>query len=117
MFTSARTLITRAAILVITALSAALWANTALAGPPTLNTVVQYHDLDLSTEAGVQALYERIKTAAKRMCFHQTVGQSVIDKGAVYVACYKEAVANVVKQIGQARLAAIHRADSRLAVK
>jgi len=116
MFTSARTLITRAAPLVITALSVALSANLAFAAPPTSSTVVQYRELDLSTEAGVQALYERIKTAASQLCWHETVGHSVIDKEALYLDCYKEAVANGVTQIGQARLTAIHRADSRLAV-
>jgi len=111
MLTSARTMITRAATLGITALSVALWANTALAGPSTSSTVVHYRDLDLSTDAGVQALYERIKSAAQRLCFHATVGHSVIDKEALYVACYKDAVASAVKQIGQARLAAMHRAE------
>lgn len=115
MFTSARTLITCTAALVITALSVALWANTALAGPPPSSTVVQYHDLDLSTDAGLQALYARIKTAAKRVCFHETSGHSLLDKQEQYFACYKYAVANAVRDIGQARLAAIHRAQSRLA--
>ena len=115
MFTSARTLITRAAPLVITALSVALSANVAFAAPPTSSTVVQYRDLDLSTEAGVQALYERIKTAAKRVCFHETDGQSLVDKQAVYVACYRDTIGNAVKQLGVARLAAVHRAQSRLA--
>ena len=115
MFTSARTVITGTATLVITALSVALSGNTALAGPPTSSIVVHFRDLDLSTDVGVQALYERIKTAAKRVCFHETDGQSLVDKQAVYVACYRDTIGNAVKQVGEARLAAVHRAQSRLA--
>jgi len=115
MSTSARAVITGAATLVITALSVTLWSNTALAGPPTSSIVVPFRDLDLATDVGVQALYERIKTAAKRVCFHETDGQSLVDKQAVYIACYRDTIGNAVKQVGEARLAAVHRAQSRLA--
>jgi len=114
MSTSARAVITGAATLVITALSVTLWSNTALAGPPTSSIVVPFRDLDLATDVGVQALYERIKTAAKRVCFHETDGQSLVDKQAVYIACYRDTIGNAVKQVGEARLAAVHRAQSRL---
>ena len=115
MLTSTRAVITHAATLVITALSVVLWANTALAGPATSSIVVHFRDLDLSTDAGVQELYERIKAAARRVCFHETDGQSLVDKQAVYVACYQDTLGNAVKQVGEARLAAAHRARSRLA--
>lgn len=114
MFTSARTLTTHAA-LVIAALSSPLWADTAVAGPATASTVVQYRDLDLSTDAGVQALYARIKAAAKHMCFLETSEHPGIDQQARYFACYEDAVVNAVKQVGQARLAALHRTQSPLA--
>jgi len=115
MLTSAHAVITGTAAVVITALSVALWGNTALAGSPTSSIVVHFRDLDLSTDAGVQALYERIKTAAKRVCQHETDGQSLVDKQAVYVACYRDTIGNAVKQVGEARLAAVHGAQSRLA--
>ena len=114
MSTSARTLTIRAA-LVIAALSSPLWAITAAAGPATASTVVQYRDLDLSTDAGVQALYKRIEAAAEHVCFLETSGHPGIDQQARFFACHQDAIANAVKQIGEARLAALHRERSRLA--
>jgi UrcA family protein len=52
------------------ALGLALVASTATAGSPTvvLSTRVAYHDLDLSTPAGVTAMTARIRAAATRLC-------------------------------------------------
>lgn len=113
MFTSARTLTAHAAVL-IAALSSPLWADTAATGPMPASTVIQYGDLDLSTDTGVRALYERIKVAAKRVCLMETSGHPGIDQQARYFACYQDAVADAVKQIGEARLAALHHTRSRL---
>jgi UrcA family protein len=114
MSTSVLTLTIRA-VLVIAALSSPLWSDTAAAGPATASTVIQYRDLDLSTDAGVQAVYERIKTAARHVCFLETSEHPGIDQQARYFACYEDALANAVKQIGESRLAALHRTQSRLA--
>jgi UrcA family protein len=114
MSTSVRTLAIRA-VLVIAALSSPLWSETAAAGPATASKIIQYGDLDLSTDAGVQALYERIKSAARHVCYLEMSEHPGIDLQARYFDCYEDAVANAVKQIGEARLAALHRTQSRLA--
>lgn len=114
MSAAARTLITSTA-LIVAVLSLPRWADTALAGSPPESTVIQYRDLDLSTDAGVRALYERIKRAAHHVCFVETSAHPGIDQQALYSACYQDAVADAVKQLGQERLAALHRAQSRVA--
>jgi UrcA family protein len=112
MSTSARTRIIHVA-LIIAALSPLLWGGTALAGPA--SKVIQYGDLDLSTDAGVHSLYQRIKAAASKVCLRETSAHHGVDERARYFACYKYAVANAVQQLGQARLAALHREQSGLA--
>lgn len=99
-------------LLAIYAFASSLWTNRAIAEPPPASRVVRYHDLDLSTEAGTQKLYERIKAAADLVCFQDT-RQTRADQQALYVACYEDAVARAVSRISQPRLASLHRAQSR----
>jgi UrcA family protein len=113
MSTSTFTRITQAA-LVITALASPLCTNAAAAGAPPASAIVQYRDLDLSTGTGLQALYERIKTAAQRVCLRETSAHPGIDQRARYFACCEDAIANSIKQLDPARLAALHREQLRL---
>ena len=87
---------------------------TAQADPPTrtpappIRMTVRYSDLDLSTEAGIRALYNRIQAAAERGCFWAASDRNGIDHEQIYAACYGEAVANAVRQLNYPRLAALH---------
>jgi UrcA family protein len=101
--------------LVVSALSFPLWAGTAAAELPPASAVISFGDSDLSTDAGAQALYQRIKAAANFVCYRETTLHPGIDQQARYFSCYGHAVARAVKQLGQERLTALHRDQSRLA--
>lgn len=63
---------------------------------------VRFADLDLSTSLGVEALYGRIKTAARAVCRHETLVRSEY-------ACRKRAVENAVRDVGSPLLVSVHR--------
>jgi UrcA family protein len=114
MFTSARILVVRSA-LVVAALSCALPVGTALAESHAESTAVQFGDLDLATDAGITALYGRIKSAAWQVCFREMSSQGGIDQQARLYQCYENAVANAVEHVGKARIVTLHRAESPFA--
>lgn len=66
---------------------------------------VSYRDLDLNTDAGSQALYERITHAAHKVC---AVGD-IRDLTALAQSdsCERAAVSHAVQQVHNARLAAL----------
>ena len=92
-----------------------LSVGTGLAESPTEGAVIQFRDLDLSTDAGVDAVYGRIKTAAWRVCFRAISNSGGIDQQARLRICYADAVADAVHHISQDRLVARHRAQSQIA--
>ena len=77
-------------------------------GVQTLTTSVRYDDLDLSTNAGARTLYQRIVTAARRVCPDD---QSRSPKLARAVRQCRAAVINeAVSEIGSPQLAAVRAA-------
>ena len=49
-------------------LAAVLTVSSAFAGEPATTATVKFQDLNLATPAGVEALYNRIRAAAVRVC-------------------------------------------------
>lgn len=103
---------TFAALAALGALStAALFASPAVASAAQPSdevpqTAVYYNLVELTTDAGTHALYERIVTAARAVC----PGYDSRDLAVVADsrACQREAVARAIVQVGNERLAAVH---------
>jgi UrcA family protein len=78
--------------------------STALAAAPARTATVSYADLDLDTEAGVEALYRRLLGAAHAAC------NPLDRRGAVgeaeFQVCKAEALTRAVADIGNPRLTA-----------
>jgi UrcA family protein len=97
---------------VLTATAAAASAGPACADdvatavPSDVNAVrVSYHDLDLATDAGSQALYQRITQAARKVCAVSDIRD--LTALAQSEGCERAAVAHAVRQVHNARLAAV----------
>jgi len=67
---------------------------------------VQYSNLDLATSAGTRALYQRIRSAARKVC--PAYDPLDLEAFAASQECQQQAIARAVRQIGNARLAAVH---------
>jgi UrcA family protein len=72
---------------------------------------VNYHDLNLATEQGTQALYGRIVAAARKVCAPSDI--RVLVEVAAAHACEAQAVAHAVRAVNNPRLAAIYSAHQR----
>jgi UrcA family protein len=81
-----------------------LSATPALATDPA-SVKVSYADLDLSTIAGAQTLYGRIRTAARSVCGYE--GRGVTDQ-AFWNACFRGAIADAVAKVNNPLLTAVH---------
>jgi UrcA family protein len=93
-----------------------MFAATALAtaAVPTVRppqTIVHYGLRDLRTPQGVHTLYERIMSAARRVC--PGYDSQDLDAYAYSRACQRQAVAQAVHQIGNRRLAAAYQSTLR----
>jgi UrcA family protein len=66
--------------------------------------VVRFNDLDLSTAAGAQTLYERITAAARSVCRGVEVAQAR--------ACKARAVEDAVRAVGSPLLSSVHRSTA-----
>ncbi len=77
------------------------------------DVAVNYADLDISTTAGAEKLYERIRLAAEQVC--PAVDFMDLQRHRVAVRCLNEAVAHAVNSIASPQLAAIHAARSHRA--
>jgi len=72
---------------------------------PSIN--VGYADLDLNTADGVEALYARLRTAARRVC-SQHEGRALIN-AFEWQACYDQALSTAVSKVKSESLSALHR--------
>ena len=97
---------------VLSAAAAAASAGTACveeavaAAPATAAAVrVSYRDLDLATAAGSRALYERIVQAAHRVCAVSDIRD--LSALAQSERCERIAVSHAVRQVHEARVAAL----------
>jgi UrcA family protein len=86
----------------------ALTSGVALADQPPATRVakVSLTGLDLSTPEGARAAFERIKTAAKHLCFQLSDSRQVDDQ-VLYNACLMETVADTVRRINTPTVAAL----------
>ena len=73
--------------------------------------VVQYRPQSLATDGGAAELYHRISGAAKRVCPDASVRDLRVMQQVE--TCRNQAIARVVRQIDNSRLAALHAAHSR----
>jgi len=83
---------------------------TAYAAPanPAPSTRVDYHDLNLATEQGSQALYERIVRAARKVCAVSDI--RILAEVAAAEVCRAQAIAHAVRDVNSPRLAAVYSA-------
>ena len=81
------------------------------AAPATPSVRVNYHDLNLATEQGTQALYGRIVSAARKVCAPGDI--RVLVEVAAAHACEAQAVAHAVRAVNNPRLAATYSAHQR----
>ena len=84
---------------------------TAHAAAATPSVRVNYHDLNLATEQGTQALYGRIVSAARKVCAPSDI--RVLVEVAAAHACEAQAVAHAVRAVNNPRLAATYSAHQR----
>lgn len=80
-----------------------------------VKTVVDYADLDLSQDAGVQALYARLQKASERVCGDNRDVRNLRMK-LLYDACYQDSLARAVDNVGHAAVRAMFAADERVNV-
>jgi len=86
-------------------------AHAAAPADATPSVRVNYHDLDLSTEQGTQALYGRIVSAARKVCAPSDI--RVLVEVAAAQACEAQAVAHAVRTVNNPRLAVTYSAHQR----
>jgi UrcA family protein len=89
-------------------------ATSAFAGTPAeppASVRVSYHDLNLSTDTGSQALYARIVAAARQVCPVSDIRN--LSEVAAAQACRTEAIARAVREVNSPRLASLSTAHLR----
>jgi UrcA family protein len=80
----------------------------AAAADPAPSVRVNYHDLNLATEQGTQALYERIVLAARRVCAASDI--RILAEVAAAQVCQAQAIAHAVRDVNSPQLAALYSA-------
>lgn len=85
---------------------ALLPARAAEAEKAPVQAVVHYADLDLGTDAGALALYDRIAGAARDVCPDYYQSRDLRYRQGVR-SCREDAIARAIRTIGSPRLAAI----------
>ena len=94
-----------AAVMGLTVLAAAAAPASAgqYVGP---DVAVHYADLDITTAAGAEALYERIQQAAARVC----PDSKLLVQNMTAIRCRNEVVARAVSSLSSPRVTAIYAA-------
>jgi len=95
----------------LAALSACLIAavaGAANAAEPVRSVSVKYDDLNLGSEQGNKALYNRIVAAAREVCRAGSVDIRDLHVFADERACETQAIAQAVEHVPSAKLAALH---------
>jgi UrcA family protein len=77
--------------------------------------VVDYDDLDISHQQGLETLYSRIQYAAMDVCGYDRLHKE-LSRQRRPAACYHAAVDNAIQQVNQPMLTALHRAKSKAVV-
>lgn len=94
-----------AACLLVGASGAAQAAVPADAFP---TVTVRYGDLNLGNEQGTSALYARIVSAARQVCFTSQVDYRDLTAFSLAKACERRAIAQAVHAVNSPRLAALY---------
>lgn len=100
-----------AALTVCLIIGASVTAQAAATADAPLSVRVSYRDLNLATEQGTQALYERIVSAARKVCPISDIRN--LAEFAAARACEAQAIARAVREVNSPRLAAIYSAHQR----
>lgn len=70
---------------------------------------VSYADLDLSSDAGLQTLYTRLKAASSAVCGSRSLFEAgSLDQLAQNKRCYRKALSKAVAKFNNARLNEVH---------
>ena len=70
---------------------------------------VSFGELDVSQQEGVEVLYQRIKTAARKVCGANDYRIRSLSTQRVAKKCFNNAVDNTVDKIGNPALEALHK--------
>ena len=104
----------RVALVLLGSLAGVMAAGAAGAATPDSgvpSVVVKFDALTLDTDSGVNQLYRRIESAAKRVCPDGTMGDLMAHQRVEQ--CRQQAVARAIQQIDNPRLAALHAVRSK----
>ncbi|WP_284123919.1 UrcA family protein [Parerythrobacter aestuarii] len=88
-------------LIALAAFATAMTGAPALAEEQTESMVVQYDDLDLTSEAGQATLEFRIDSAAKKFCRVDAIQTGSRVKNRTATKCYKEAKRLATRQFAQ----------------
>ncbi len=104
-------------LVALVAAGIALASSAAIAAPQTVTreVVVNYADLNLESAAGIEALYARLRAAARNVC--GSADRADIRATSDMKECRESAIAAAVDKIDNAALAAHHsgKAEARFA--
>ena len=78
--------------------------------PRVPRVVVSYADLDLTTDAGVEALYRRLQVATRQVC--RVFEDHMIERSLKHRACYDQVLAESVAKVNVEMLSVLHRSAS-----
>jgi UrcA family protein len=84
-------------------LASVLVVSTASAGEQSRSETVKFQDLNVSTSAGAEALYNRIHAAAQRVCTQPGERQRVV------IGCVKKAESTAIGKVNQPLLTDYYR--------
>jgi UrcA family protein len=87
------------------ALACLLVDSNAFASDPIRSETVKFADLQVDTSAGVEVLYRRIQSAARRVCSYDATS---IQGPSVWQNCVRPAVDAAVAKVNNPQLTAIH---------
>jgi UrcA family protein len=96
---------------VVAAVSVPVQAGGSAAPANARSMTVSYADLDLSGQAGVDALYSRLRTAADQVCGPKGDGRD-LTRRFVWKQCYEAALDNAVRTVAHVGLSEVHLAQT-----
>lgn len=105
--------ITLAAVAALCFSSAAIGAYAGETGNDVPTRKVRYSDLNLGTQTGAIALYNRIRQAAEQVC--GDVDSRQLAEAAAAKACINRAISSSVHSVNDARLTSVY--DGRIGVQ
>ena len=95
----------RVAVLAVSLLAGSLGVAHAAPAQDVPHVVVSYGDLDLSSSEGVRELYQRIASAATRVCPYADSRE--LAQTMVYRSCRDAAISRAVREVKSPQLAAL----------